>query len=874
MKAVILILSILSFFQLFSQSGKNRIEFQKNNKDLFGFDRYSNGLWSEEYANNELNGALNFKVAYKSLAKNKAGFVNVHYLDVDSIDLKLVKVEIHSTKESVVFSRIDGQHFELSLPAKNEDYTVDVVYNSFVIGQIDVIVYDLQIKKIALVPMNGAVLRKDSIERQLNSMLFAANVRFEVQILPDFSAKEFSKMKKLSRTSLNREKYTLQMRSIRDLYLIENPKFDKSVPLIFVLPEFEDPLRTEYGVMNKALGFVSNRNIARNILRFYLTGALGGKYVDEEFPIRKSVTNNLLDENDGLELRKSQWELIRNGTLVISYNDDYEHVITNNGIVAYYSWKLNPDGSIYIKNGSFLASINRPFKKNTYSYHLEINTFFYKTLFTIYGKPVNLIHILGVVLLLFVWIWLGRKLRKWLKTKYQRSRIFRFLSRLTQWTAMVFTIYFFILLVDYGYSMFEVKNGNIEEFEGKSVSKVQQLLAENMHPKKLEEKRICSEIIVEKAGNYDMLQRSAVLYFDAKTVNGKVKNLQLKSTSNKLIVSSLNLNEKVQSHYLVLTETDEDGQKKERLYNHLGIELTKKANLRDPAKRILLFVNGYRPTSLGNSIEQNISDIKNKGLEFPNSYNQVFAYDRYNYWHPWNAIDDLFKERINPSDIYYVDGHHSVETSNHRSLINFTTISATYPKRCQNQRRHHCHYMSSVKGKLLGSRRIETYKAHRRRSNKNGFEKRRSAGRIAGRNILQLLNERPNFSKNDTLFIVAHSMGYAYSLGVVDVLKDKISLGEYYILAAENAGGGKVSLRDWQAVFQYGSKFNEKSREYPCLQDGIAPQTAVGGLGEDQRLYIPKENYKQKGFFDSHFVGYYTWVFEISEGKKGWVRQH
>jgi hypothetical protein len=30
----------------------------------------------------------------------------------------------------------------------------------------------------------------------------------------------------------------------------------------------------------------------------------------------------------------------------------------------------------------------------------------------------------------------------------------------------------------------------------------------------------------------------------------------------------------------------------------------------------------------------------------------------------------------------------------------------------------------------------------------------------------------------------------------------------------------------------------------------------------------------QLGFFDSHFVGYYNWIFDIEAGKAGHVPQH
>jgi hypothetical protein len=287
----------------------------------------------------------------------------------------------------------------------------------------------------------------------------------------------------------------------------------------------------------------------------------------------------------------------------------------------------------------------------------------------------------------------------------------------------------------------------------------------------------------------------------------------------------------------------------------------------------LLFVNGYRPTSIGHTFEENFKDIQNKGLEFPDSRNLVYTFDRYDYWRPWQAIDLLFQKRINPGETYYADGHFSVSTSNHRSLINFTTTSTIYPKRCTNRKKHTCYSTTSVNSSIFGSRTVKTLSLHNTRPNRRGFEKRRNNGRIAGRNIYQVLNELPNHSENDTLYIVAHSMGYAYALGIADELRGKIHFGGFYIIAPENAASGTVQLTEWKEVWQYGSNFHTKAEDAPCLLDGVAPQAKAGGLKNSNRIYIPRNLYRKKGFFDSHFIGYYTWILDIPKGKGGYITQ-
>jgi hypothetical protein len=117
-------------------------------------------------------------------------------------------------------------------------------------------------------------------------------------------------------------------------------------------------------------------------------------------------------------------------------------------------------------------------------------------------------------------------------------------------------------------------------------------------------------------------------------------------------------------------------------------------------------------------------------------------------------------------------------------------------------------------------------------------------------------------------------MGYAYSLGIVESLRNKCVLGEYYIFAPENAETGKIFQSEWNAVYQYGSIPKGARKQASCLQDGVAPQTKANGLSAQNRLTFPASHYKKMGFTGSHFIGFYDWVFEIPQGEKGAIVQH
>jgi hypothetical protein len=128
--------------------------------------------------------------------------------------------------------------------------------------------------------------------------------------------------------------------------------------------------------------------------------------------------------------------------------------------------------------------------------------------------------------------------------------------------------------------------------------------------------------------------------------------------------------------------------------------------------------------------------------------------------------------------------------------------------------------------------------------------------------------------------IVAHSMGYAYSKGMLDELKDILAFnnkfGNYYIIAPENAIGHQTSTEplyrlntsDFESVFQYGSNFE---KEKDCYQDGIAPQVGINAIPPVPNIFIPMTDgvipgtdikYKSiRKFLPAHQIKNYGWLF-------------
>ncbi len=829
--------------------------FVKNNNQRFGFFERLKKNGKDEY----------FVEVYKSVGKAQTDVVDFKinrfkYPSIDSIEFFIHGDRIAGTRISEIKQRI-------FLPASNKDYDLVAKFRGGIVSTLHISILPPVDQKVRIVPLLKTKINRDSLENELNRLFGAANVRFDVTVEPVFENDALDHIGIFENPGADRWKYTDQMRHVRDTYKQVYKEKANNTILFFVVPGFVNRELKGYMVKNKAMGFVvkaDSKELSYEIGTEYLDGFANIEAADE---IRRN--------RESWNFDNEEWFRINKNPRIYSIIDDYEEVVTNNGLIAYYFFEKSKDGTILLKNNSFLASVMRPMKKNTYSYHLQIDNLLYKTIFRIRSKPFNTLHILSVIASVAGLIYGFRKLRVLVRSKMKKPRLVSVISRFIQWTGMLVLSYVLIKAVDMGYSWFEVTDGIIKSYSGMGEKKVLGLLFDNSHPDKLEEKNIGSEVIIKRNKNYFLYERKKVLYFK---MNVSKKNVPLKlrliANSDSLKTTLLDGPIEAESHYMIVKIYSAKGKwLRDQVYNHLGVDLTAKLKLQDPPKRVLIFVGGYRPTSLGSSFEENFEDIRSNGLEFPNSLNRLFTEDRYNYWHPWQQIDDTFKLRINPSEYYYADGHHSVSTSNHRSLLNFSANSGIYPKRCRNPKMHICYRTSTVGSKFFGSKRARTYTLLATKPNKKGFAIRANSGRIAGRNLYQMLNELPNSSKNDTLYLVVHSMGFAYAQGMIEQLRGKINFGGYYILAPENAAAGTVNRKEWRQVWQYGSNLNTVNQDAPCLQDGVAPQASVTGLTEAQRIYFPYSLYKHKGYFDSHFIGYYDWVLRIQKGKKGYIQQ-
>lgn len=74
-----------------------------------------------------------------------------------------------------------------------------------------------------------------------------------------------------------------------------------------------------------------------------------------------------------------------------------------------------------------------------------------------------------------------------------------------------------------------------------------------------------------------------------------------------------------------------------------------------------------------------------------------------------------------------------------------------------------------------------------------------------------------------------------------------------------------------KTIYHYVSNLGMPGERPPCMQDGVAPQTNIPGLSA-RRVTIPSSENGHKGYGESHYHGFYTWVFDIAPAQLGYIK--
>jgi hypothetical protein len=353
--------------------------------------------------------------------------------------------------------------------------------------------------------------------------------------------------------------------------------------------------------------------------------------------------------------------------------------------------------------------------------------------------------------------------------------------------------------------------------------------------KKYTSRQLESIIYIKKNNVWTSKRRKCVQYF-TKLKDGKMRYI-FSSDSIQLFSNSKNF--KAKAHYTIYSFEDHDGViRRQQIMNYAGEDVSSQFNTITLPIRTLVFANGYR----GPKREKDQSD------------GMVTQRDRYHYWF---KIDNQFIERLQPKVSFYIDGSFSIQTSAHKNKFKFALSYLRYQfsrKKAKSKRQY----------KLLNTK-----------NNLEGFQLRRAQGAIAGEVFLLAKCYTPNCSEiKDTVDIVCHSMGYAYAIGFMEQIKDKVVFGKIYIVAPEGADNVGFDWSLFEEVWQYGTNLGEKNADPVVFQDGVAPQTKVCDLEickKSARIFFPKD-WPNKTFIESHMIYNYQWMFDrIKKGENGYI---
>ena len=296
----------------------------------------------------------------------------------------------------------------------------------------------------------------------------------------------------------------------------------------------------------------------------------------------------------------------------------------------------------------------------------------------------------------------------------------------------------------------------------------------------------------------------------------------------------------------------------------------------------LLFVSGYGPKE---EIVEFFNKNENK-TTYSSIMDRIFGFvnktpldsDPKAYW--GSDFVDGFTGRLKPKHITYMSGHDDIGTSNHRTIGAFMESLYSWLSITE---RYYIPVGTNTYPNLLP---IDNPKYHDNNllilntdPNPAGFNQRRQNGKARAKDYIDFIKSKCQRDKDglvsDTVDVVCHSMGFAHALGIIDEIKNAmksdlkgLKLGGFYIFAPENASCGSVNLSDWLEVWQYGSN-EDNINKTSWLLDGVAPQRAVGGIG-DQRAYIPGDTSPQD-FLESHYIKNYGWIFNRIQGGKGYI---
>lgn len=329
-------------------TAENAVHFQQNPNETFGFDAKEYMQWHEQYEIIELSDTSYYFVANKSIGKGETDVVDVQ---IDGAFTPVFKFDDNSTASFTS----SGNTYTVQIPATNNNgHHTLYAYNSSNerIGKLNIYVYPVKSRKVVIVPIAQVPVSLNAINTTLQNTIGEANIELDVTLQNQWSNAQFTPLTTIELPTepglMN--KYSAQMKDLRDHYFYENDLAPTDAYYIFVVDGFDDPNELGYMPRGKSYGFVkSSQPNFTTTLAHELGHGLGAlEHSWKNNGPTKQTTNSLMDYENSTNpvkenLTKQQWKELRDIDYLPNIWDDEQD--GSNATVIYAQNNLESDNS-------------------------------------------------------------------------------------------------------------------------------------------------------------------------------------------------------------------------------------------------------------------------------------------------------------------------------------------------------------------------------------------------------------------------------------------------------------------------------------------------------------------------------------------------
>jgi len=180
---------------------------------------------------------------------------------------------------------------------------------------------------VLVVPLNGAAAPdQTALQNYLNATYKSAIADFTVTVASDFQNTSWDTntdgLLEAADATLF-AKYSPEMRALRDAYVADNPSVDKTNPIVFVVPGFENGTLDGYMVRGRGVGFIKAGSDYRTYAHELGHGAFEKGHPFPDVLVEGS-SDNLMDYASAEELSVPQWMDVHENLIAFSWLDNEE----------------------------------------------------------------------------------------------------------------------------------------------------------------------------------------------------------------------------------------------------------------------------------------------------------------------------------------------------------------------------------------------------------------------------------------------------------------------------------------------------------------------------------------------------------------------